>query len=452
MTVTPLPDPRLPVPRPATVACIDELIARLGPDRVLLDAGRRLEASRDHYWLSPVLRDAVPDDAVADVVVRPYDEAELAVVLGVAHHHQVAVTPRGKGTGNYAQAVPLARGIVLDCMPIDGVIDVSEGWITARAGTTFTRLEAAARATGQELAMFPSTTGSSLAGFIGGGAGGTGSIENGWIWDGFVDSLTLLPCWDVPEPVDIDGADVGTHLHTYGTTGVITAARVRLVPARRWTAVFASFSTIDDAAAAGMAILECTPRPRNLSIDDERLTSILAAHPAMPPGRVSLRAIVAESVVPAVRRAVLGEGGALEAVLPEATSLCVSLSYNHVTLRAKRADPNVCHVQIQGSATVERYRQVREAMPNGMVHLDAYRRDGKLGYGGLYLASFVDHATLYEGMDRLRDLGVNITDPHTWMLGGHGPLDHVVAAAEAYDPRGLLNPGKLPRPSREQAA
>lgn len=457
MTVMPLPEPRradahLPVPRPATTACVDELVARLGPDRVVVDEKRRLEASRDHYWLSPVLRDAVPDDAVADVVVRPFDEGELAVVLAVAHAHRVAVTPRGKGTGNYAQAVPLARGIVLDCTPLDGVIDVAEGWITARAGTSFTRLEAAARATGQELAMFPSTTGSSLAGFLGGGAGGTGSIENGWIWDGFVDSLAMLPCWDVPEPVDVDGDDVRPHLHAYGTTGVITAARVRLVPARRWTAVFASFSTIDDAAAAGMALLECTPRPRNLSIDDERLSTVLQAHPAMPAGRVSLRAIVAEHVVPAARRAVLGEGGALEAVLPDATSLCVSLSYNHVTLRAKRVDPSVCHVQIQGNATVERYREVRDAMPDGMVHLDAYSRDGRMGYGGLYLASYVDHATLYDGMQRLRALGVNTTDPHTWALGGHGPLDHVVAAAEEFDPSGLLNPGKLPRPSHERAA
>ena len=75
--------------------------------------------------------------------------------------------------------------------------------------------------------------------------------------------------------------------------------------------------------------------------------------------------------------------------------------------KPKRVDPTVCHVQIQGSASIERYRAVRDAMPNGMVHLDAYRRDGRLGYGGLYLASYVDRATLYDGMARLRDLGVN---------------------------------------------
>ena len=442
----------LPTPRPATAACIRELTERLGEDRVKIDPKRRLEASRDYAWLSPILTAAIPDDAVADVVVCPYDEAELAVALAVAYAHDVAVTPRGKGTGNYGQSVPLARGIVLDTTPLDGVIDVSEGWITARAGTSFTRLEAAARATGQELAMFPSTTGSALGGFLSGGAGGTGSIENGWLWDGFVDSLSMLPCWDVPEPIDVDAQGAVTHLHAYGTTGVITAARVRLVPARKWTAVFASFSTIHDAAAAGMSILQCTPRPRNLSIDDERLVSLIHGHPGMPLGRVSLRAIVAESIVPAVRRAVLGEGGAIEMVSPEGTSYCVSMSYNHVTLRAKKADPSVCHVQVAGSATVDHYRETRVAMPGGMLHLDAYERNGVLGYGGLYMAPFVDEAGLYAGMDRLRSLGAAVTNPHTWMLGGHGPLDATVAAAAAHDPRGLLNPGKLPRTPHQQVA
>jgi hypothetical protein len=38
------------------------------------------------------------------------------------------------------------------------------------------------------------------------------------------------------------------------------------------------------------------------------------------------------------------------------------------------------------------------------------------------------------------------------MLGGHGPLDSVVAAADAHDPKGLLNPGKLPRAHAVKAA
>ncbi len=102
--------------------------------------------------------------------------------------------------------------------------------------------------------------------------------------------------------------------------------------------------------------------------------------------------------------------------------------------------------------TVERYEQVCAAMPGGMLHLDAYSRGGTLMYGGLYLSTFVDELTLVRGMDRLRELGVEVTNPHTWLLGGHGPLDSVCAAATAHDPKGLLNPGKLPRTRAERAA
>ena len=341
--------------------------------------------------------------------------------------------------------MPLARGIVVDTTAIDGVTEVHDGWIDASTGTTFTRLEAVARRSGQELANFPSTMGSVPGGFLAGGAGGTGSIENGMLWDGYVQQLSILPCWDSPEVQVLDAEAGRPHLHAYGTTEVITAARMRLVSARRWTSCFASFATIGAASEAGLAMLELDPKPRNLSIDDVHLATMLRAYPAMPAGRVSLRAIITEDLVDRARQVVVAAGGELEAVRADATSLCVALSYNHVTLRAKRADPSTCHVRVAGPMTVERYGEVCAIMPGGMVHLDGMTRGAVLGYGGLFLSTFVDEATLRRGMDRLRELGVEVTDPHTWLLGGHGSLEPVRDAAALFDPKALLNPAKLPR-------
>jgi FAD/FMN-containing dehydrogenase len=435
----------LPTPRHASTACIDELAARLDPSRVSVDDHRRLEASRDYAWMSPVLTASIPDDAIADVVVTPRSPDELATALAIAYGHDVAVTPRGKGTGNYGQAVPLARGIVLDTSGVDGVIDVSDGWIDAYVGTSFTRLEAAARATGQELAMFPSTTGSMLGGFLSGGAGGTGSVENGMLWEGFVRDLSVLPCWDAPEVQELDAVAAVPYLHSYGTTGVMLSARVALRPARRWTALFASFSSLAAAAAAGTRMLELVPKPRNLAIDDVTLTAMLGPHPAMPAGRVSLRAVITEATAHFAGRAVAAEGGVVEAVLPQAISLCVSLSYNHVTLRAKRIDPSICHVQVGGDVIVAQHDEIVGLVEGGMVHLDAMAIAGTVGYGGLYLSPFDDRDRLYATMDDLRARGAHVLDPHTWRLGAHGSLDPMLAAAAANDPKGLLNPGKLPR-------
>ena len=442
----PVPPPLPPLPRlrPADEAVAGLLAARLGDDRVDLDPGRRREASRDHAWLSPVLTAALPD-VVADVVVTPRDDVELAAALSIAHDHGVAVTPRGKGTGNYGQAVPLAAGLVVDLGLLRGVLDVDDGWLHARAGTSFTRMEAAARATGQELAIFPSTSSSALGGFLSGGAGGTGSIENGWIWDGYVGELTALPCWDVPESQVLDADESRHHLHAYGTTGIVTGARVALRPARRWTALLASFADFTAAAEAGLAIADLDPVPRNLSVDDVALVALLPEHPAMPAGRVSLRAIVDESTVEAARRHVIGGGGRVELVDPSATAMLVGLSFNHVTLRAKRNEPSICHLQVGGRPLVDDPGGARAVLPNGMLHLDAMSVEGRRGYGGLLLSRYVDRPTLWSGVEALRATGVRVTDAHTWAVGGHGDLAPTIAAAERMDPRGLLNPGKLAR-------
>jgi FAD/FMN-containing dehydrogenase len=435
---------RLPERRPADARCVGEIADRLGAERVSRDRDRRREASRDHAWLSPVLAARLPD-VVADVVVTPRTPGEVAAVLGVAHRRGVAVTARGKGTGNYGQAVPLAAGVVVDTRDLRGVLDVGDGWIHARAGTSFTRLEAAARATGQELAMFPSTTQSVLAGFLGGGAGGTGSLENGFIWDGYVRELDLLPCWDEPEPRQVDAAGALPHLHAYGTTGFVTAARVALRPARHWTALFASFPTFADAAAAGRAILAVEPAPRNCSVDDPALVPLLGTHPAMPGGRASLRATVERSSGAEATRAIADHGGAVELVDPGGCPLLVALSFNHVTLRAKRADPGLCHLQVGGPALVDRHEDVRAAVPGALLHLDAMAADGARGFGGLLLSPFAGEEALAAAVARLRALGVRVIEAHSWAVGDRGTLAATRAAAADLDPAGLLNPGKLDR-------
>ncbi|MEM7524913.1 MAG: FAD-binding protein, partial [Pseudomonadota bacterium] len=66
-------------------------------------------AIRDFFWYSPVLKDRL-DHVTADFVVRPRSEAEVIEVLKTCYAHDVPVTTRGAGTGNYGQAMPLAGG------------------------------------------------------------------------------------------------------------------------------------------------------------------------------------------------------------------------------------------------------------------------------------------------------------------------------------------------------
>ena len=69
------------------------------------------QKSRDFYWYSPVLKREL-EAVTADVVVSPTSEAEVRAVLAAAYQLEIPVTPRGAGTGNYGQAMPLTGGVL----------------------------------------------------------------------------------------------------------------------------------------------------------------------------------------------------------------------------------------------------------------------------------------------------------------------------------------------------
>ncbi|MEX0853679.1 MAG: FAD-binding oxidoreductase, partial [Bauldia sp.] len=138
------------------------------------------QKSRDFYWYSPVLKRQL-DHVTADLVVSPKSEAEVIHVLKTCYAAGVPVTPRGSGTGNYGQAMPLSGGVVLSLADLNRVTAIAPGRVVADAGAVLASIDRETRARSrQELRMHPSTYNTaSLAGFIAGGSGGIGSINWG---------------------------------------------------------------------------------------------------------------------------------------------------------------------------------------------------------------------------------------------------------------------------------
>lgn len=437
MTAT--PTPALPAADPAAVHALAlELRELLGPRRVTTEISARRKASLDGSPMSPVISAQYPL-GLADLVAFPASADEIAVVVAAAVRHGVPVTTRGKGTGNYGQAIPMHGGLVLDTSKAAAIVEVGDDTITAEAGARMIAMEGAARQAGKQLWMYPSTAQSTIGGFLGGGSGGTGTIAHGSNWNGFVRALDVVHATPEPALIHVAGDDAQAYVHSYGVGGVIARATVMLEPLQDWQCLYASFADFHDAFAAIRELRELEPLPRLVSADPPRIADALPDDPAIPKGRASLRAILDAATLTAARALVEARGGRIEEVRggPQAPLALSMLSYNHPVwwLMQRRPEPWF-HLEVAGDALVDRIDEVHRVLPEAVLHIEA-------AYTvpiGMLAARYTGPEQVYEGMAALEALGVGTHNPHQWFVDRE--VDHVRAMARRTDPHGLLNPGK----------
>jgi FAD/FMN-containing dehydrogenase len=426
--------------KPVERTCAE--ITRLGAGTVSFDEALRTKTSSDWSRMSPVLAEKVPPGRyLADAVVRPGTARDVATVLRVAYEHDVPVTPRGAGTGNYGQATPFEGGILLD---LRGLADVrvNADTVTAGAGARLSAIDKDLRAAGRDIWMYPSTKTSTIGGFIGGGSAGTGSIEHLTTSDGFVVSATVAPMDGSGELFTVTGEDLVPYVHTYGVTGVLVEAEVRTDPARDWTAVYAAFDSYDGLAAGLRTMGELDPLPRLASGDEPALVPTLPASVTLDPRRHSLRVIAVSSTVPQVRSAVADAGGSIVAALDDyvETDRLSGMSYNHPIYFLQRGQPEMTwfHMETAGEVILDDPDAVR-AVYDGPVylHLELFAR----GPGAMVVARYASEEAVLAGIPRMEALGMGVHSPHQWYVDRNVEL--AIATARRTDPKGLLNPGKL---------
>src|SRR3984893_12669431 len=219
---------------------------------ILGDAARVLtqpllveQLSRDFYWYSPVLRKQL-DGKTGDLVVQPVSVTGIQDVLRYCYAHDLPVTVRGAGTGNYGQAVPLRGGVVLDLASMDRIVEIQpDGVAVCQPGARLGVVENEARKTGWELRCYPSTiVKASVGGFLGGGSGGIGSVAHGNLRDfQTVRAIEVVTMEAEPRVVRHEGEAVHDILHAWGTNGVITRIWLALTPAVEWSQCAVAFDT-----------------------------------------------------------------------------------------------------------------------------------------------------------------------------------------------------------------
>jgi FAD/FMN-containing dehydrogenase len=419
------------------------------------------QKSRDFYWYSPILKREL-DAVAADLVVTPRSEAEVAAVLAAAYRLEVPVTPRGTGTGNYGQAMPLAGGIVLNLAAMDKVGKISPGRVVSEPGAVMADIDRRTRLVGQELRLHPSTYATaSIGGFVAGGSGGVGSINWGGLRDfGNILRLRVLTMEAEPRALELTGEDLHKAAHAYGTNGIITEVEMPLTAAYDWVDLIVGFDSFEAASAYANDLGEedglltklitvvASPVPqdyflrhRQFFAAGQSIVLVMAAEHSLDALRAFTRRYRSASVAFDFSRA---SPDARKGLPPN-----YELAWNHTTLRGLRVDPAITYLQAlypfpDQLATVKKIHD--HFGDEVMGHLEFVRFNGKVTCFGLPLVRFTTPERLDEIIAIHEAMGAPIFNPHRYTLeeGGMKQTDSVqLAFKREADPLGLLNPGKM---------
>ncbi len=432
--------------------------------QLLDDPGSLRMRSRDFFWFSPILKEAL-EGKRADIIAVPCDKAEVMRIAAACARHRVPLTVRGGGTGNYGQAVPLKGGVVLDMARLDRMIWHRPGVGRFAAGARMLEIDRMLAPSGHELRFYPSTRQhATIGGFVAGGAAGAGSCTWGQIADpGAVLGVEVVTVEETPRAIELRGRDVLKVMHAYGVNGIITEVEVPLAPSHPWCERIALFPSLSAAARFAHAFTECDGIAKKLvTVHDPQVVPYLRRLAGYAePGAAMVIVMVAEPQAEAFELLVADHSGkitfrrsaeeARKVAFVENSGLqpLYEFTWNHTTLHAIRIDPTITYLQLRfpPANNLELVDWVAERFRNEvLLHLEFQRRFGKVTCSSLPLVRYTTSARLDAIMAELEAKGVAVSNPHTFVLDNAG-WKRVDAPQSEFkrmaDPYGLMNPGKL---------
>ncbi|TAH45572.1 MAG: FAD-binding oxidoreductase [Betaproteobacteria bacterium] len=428
-------------------------------------------------------------------VVRPADTGQVSAVLRACAAEGVPIVPQGGNTGLCGGATPLGdgRSVVVSLSRMDRIrlIDHDNDALCVEAGCTLAAVQAAAVSVGRQFPLSLASEGScQIGGNLSTNAGGVQVLRYGNTRDLVLGLEVVLPdgrVWDGLRALrkDNTGYDL-KHLFigAEGTLGIITAAVLKLFPASNQSRV--AWAAVADAASA-VALLgrlreACGDRVTAFEIVGRQALELVLRH--IPGTRLPLADCGPWSVLIEVSDT-LG-GRALEEVFEDALAQAVNAGLvRDVVVAGTLAQAqalwslreNVSEAQrIEGisikhdvSVPVSRIpafleradAALKAAWPDVRIVAFGHIGDGNLHYN-LSKAAAQDNPAFIASTpqvnrivhDLVAELGGSISAEH-----GLGQLkrdeirryksvvelDMMMAIKRAFDPHGLMNPGKVLR-------
>ncbi|MGL4541856.1 MAG: FAD-linked oxidase C-terminal domain-containing protein [Polymorphobacter sp.] len=465
----------MPIPDQATLARRAAIVAAL---RTLVAADSVID---DPAALRVFESDALTAYAqVPLATVLPASTAEVAALLRWCHAHDVKVVPRGAGTSLSGGALPLADAVLIGLSKLNQVleIDYDNRCAVVQPGVTNLAITRAVEARGFYYAPDPS---SQIACTIGGNvaenSGGVHCLKYGLTTNNILGVELVLPDGEIVrlggKAMGDSGYDLrGVVIGSEGLLGIVTQVTVRILPAPQTArALLIGFAEIVDAARCVAAVIAAGIIPAGMELMDRAAVGAAEdfVHAGYPRDVAGLL-IVELDGVPAECDFLCGEVERL-ARANGATSVATSQNESE-RLRfwagRKAAFPAVGRLApdyfcIDGTIPRRELPHVLAEMTRlsgqyGLPVINVFHAgDGNLHPLILYDSNQPGALAAAEafGADILRlcvAVGGVLTGEHgvgvekrdlMCAMFGDDDLDQQRALKAAFDPRGLLNPGKV---------
>ena len=211
------------------------------------------------------------------VVVLPETTAQVAAILKFCHAHGVKVVPRGAGTSLSGGALPLADGVLLGLGKFNRILDVdyANRTVTAQPGVTNLGITHAVQDRGFYYAPDPSSQiACSIGGNIAENSGGVHCLKYGLTTNNVLGVEMVTIEGEIlrigGKHLDSDGYDVlGLLTGSEGLLAVVTEVTVRILrkPATA-RAVLVGFGTSEQAGACVAAIIGAGIVPGGMEMMD----------------------------------------------------------------------------------------------------------------------------------------------------------------------------------------
>ncbi len=464
-------------PRALPAGFISRVAGIVGGPFVLQD-----QASRETYGT-----DGTRKGSPADLVVLPASTSEIAEIARLCNDDLVPLVVRGAGTGYTGGAVPTRGGVVLSLERMNRILEIDRTNLLARVQPNVITgdLQDAVERVGLFYPPDPaSLRQSAIGGNVAECAGGPRAFKYGTTKRYVLALEAVLPTGEVIHTgskavKNVVGYDLTQLLvGSEGTLAIVTEITVRLIPKpAAHETLLAGFASITDAVNAVTQLIERRVVPAAVELVDRDSLQALARHAGRPMAEPGTSAVLIVEV-----------DGSPEAVGPEillvedACRSARAISLKRAASEAEREE--IWHLRRELSPALKKISSIKLnndiVVPRGRVPelftlIDEIRQAsglpiasfGHAGDGNVHVNVMIPEdqgpaelqAAQARGERAVRRLFEGVVALEGSISGEHGigftkaPYLHLELSRDeialmqrvkaAFDPRGILNPGKI---------